>query len=127
MQIDDLVGKYIKVREKKSLLKAAYDLDVARYEKLQETIESLLLLRFEEMGVDSVKTSAGTAYTTTRTSASMADWGTFRQFCEMQEDPFMFLDRKANKAACEEYKASNDDLPPGINWTETRVVNFRRA
>ena len=30
------------------------------------------------------------------------------------------------KTAVEQFKAVNDDLPPGVNWAETQVVNFRR-
>jgi hypothetical protein len=127
MKMDDLVLKYIQTREKKSQLKAAYDADKGKYDTLQDKIEALLLLRFKELGIDSIKTEFGTAYSSTLTSATMADWDAFRTFCQAQADPFQFLDRKANKSAVEQYRASNDELPPGINWSETRTVNFRRA
>ena len=127
MTMDDLVQKFIQLREKKSQLKAKYDAEVARYDDLQTKIEALLLLRFSEMGIDSVKTEQGTAYSSTRTSASMADWDSFKTFCTAQEDPYQYLDRRANKTAIEQYRAANDDLPPGINWSETRVINFRKS
>lgn len=127
MKMDDLVLKYIQTREKKSKIKAAYDADKAKYDTLQDKIEALLLLRFKELGIDSVKTEFGTAYSSTQTSATLADWDAFRTFCQSQADPFQYLDRKANKTAVEQYRASNDELPPGINWSETRTVNFRRA
>lgn len=127
MKMDDLVLKYIQTREKKSKIKAAYDADKAKYDTLQDKIEALLLIRFKELGIDSVKTEFGTAYSSTQTSATMADWDLFRTFCQSQDDPFQYLDRKANKTAVEQYRASNDELPPGINWSETRTVNFRRG
>lgn len=127
MKIDSLVEKYIQVREKKSQLKAKYEDEVSRYDQLQDKIEALLLIKFGELGVDSVKTGMGTAYTSTRTSASMADWDSFRSFCAAQEDPYQYLDRRVNKTAVEQYRAANEDLPPGVNWSETRVVNFRRS
>lgn len=127
MKMDDLVQKFIQLRTKKSQLKAAYDAEVAKYDNLQDKIEALLLLRFSEMGIDSVKTDQGTAYSSTRTSASLADWDSFKMFCEAQEDPYQYLDRRANKTAIEQYRAANDDLPPGINWSETRVINFRKS
>jgi hypothetical protein len=127
MKMDDLVLKYIQTREKKSKIKATYDADKAKYDTLQDKIEALLLIRFKELGIDSVKTEFGTAYSSTQTSATLADWDAFRTFCQNQADPFQYLDRKANKTAVEQYRSSNDELPPGINWSETRTVNFRRA
>ena len=41
-------------------------------------------------------------------------------------DAWEMLERRVNKTAVEQFKAVNDDLPPGINWSETQVVNFRR-
>lgn len=127
MKIDDLIAKYIKIREAKSRHKAEYEAQAAKYTEIQEKIEAVLLARFADMGVESVRSHGGTAYISTRTSASMADWDTFRTFCEAQDDPFVFLDRRVSKAAVEQYRAATSDLPPGINWTETRVVNFRKS
>jgi hypothetical protein len=128
MKMDDLVKTYIRLREKKSQRKADFDTDIAKYDELQDKIEALLLLKFGELGIDSVKTERGTAYASVRSSVSIADWDSFRTFCEAQDDPFTFIDRKASKTAIEQYKSANDDqLPPGLNWSATRVVNFRRS
>lgn len=127
MKMDDLVETYIKVREKKSQLKAEYEAKVAKYDAVQEKIESLLLQRFGEMGVDSVKTPNGTAYTSVRSTATLADWDAFKAFITQQDDPYFFVERRVSKSAVEQYKAANDDLPPGVNWSETRTVNFRRS
>lgn len=127
MKMDEIVQQYIKLREKKAQLKAEYEAKVAPYEEVQEKIEALLLAHFAEFGVESVKTSAGTAYASIRSSASMADWDTFKAFCEQQDDPFAFLDRRVNKSAVEQFKEAHGDIPPGVNWSETRVVNFRRT
>lgn len=128
MKMDDLVKTYIRLREKKSQRKADFDTDIAKYDELQDKIEALLLLKFGELGIDSVRTEKGTAYASVRSSVSIADWDSFRTFCEAQDDPFTFIDRKASKTAIEQYKSANDDqLPPGVNWSATRVVNFRRS
>jgi hypothetical protein len=126
MKMDSLVETYIKVREKKSRLKAAYDAEVKQYDELQDKIEALLLAKFGELGVDSVKTENGTAYTSVRSSASIADWDTFWAFVK-EHGAYEMIERRVSKAAVEQYKSANDDLPPGLNWSETRVVNFRRS
>ncbi len=127
MKMDDLVQTYIKIREKKSQLKAAYEASTAKYDEVQDKIEALLLRRFGDLGVDSVKTPAGTAYTSVRSSATVADWDMFRQWLMQQDDPYVFLDRRVSKTAVEQYRAANEDIPPGVNWSETRTVNFRRT
>lgn len=128
MKMDDLVKTYIQVREKKSQLKAAYDADKAQFDTLQDKIEALLLAKFGEMGIDSIRTEHGTASTARQTSTSIADWDTYRTFLDAQDDPYMFIERRPNKTAIEQYKSENDDqIPPGLNWSETRTVNFRRS
>lgn len=128
MKIDQLVETYIKLRAKLSQLDQEYEEKKRPFKEAQDKIEALMLARFGEMGVDSMKTQAGTAYVAVRSSASVADWDSFKEFLERQEDPYMFIERRVSKVAVEQYKAANDnDLPPGVNWSETRVVNFRRS
>jgi hypothetical protein len=127
MKMDQLVKSYIQVRSKKSQLKKEYENEVARYDELQDKIEALLLQRFGEMGIESIRTDEGTAYVSVRTTTSLADWDVYKAFCAKQEDPYGYLERRVNKAAIEQYKSANDDqLPPGINWSATRTVNFRK-
>ena len=126
MKVDELVDKYIKLRDKKASIKAEYDAKIEEYDKMLDGLESLLLNTFNETGMDSVKTASGTAYVTTRTSASVADWDAFFNGYILQNEAWEMLERRANKTAIEQYKAANSELPPGINWTETRVINVRR-
>lgn len=127
MTIEDLVSQYIKIRDHKAKLKAEFDAKVTKFDEVQDKIEAALLKQFNEMGVDSMKTGAGTAYVSTRSSATIADWDTYRVFLQQQDDPFVFLERRPSKEAIVQFKSANDDLPPGVNWNEVRVVNFRRS
>jgi glutaredoxin 2 len=127
MKIDQLVETYIKLRSKLSQLDQEYDEKKRPFKEAQDKIEALMLTRFGELGVDSMKTQSGTAYVTVRTSASVGDWDSFREFLDRQDDPFMFVERRVSKVAVEQYKAANADIPPGVSWNETRAVNFRRT
>lgn len=126
LRMDQLVAVFIQCREKKAKLKAEFAEQTAAISAVQDKIEALLLERFAALGIDSVKTPAGTAYSSVATTASLADWDTFKAFCEQQDDPFEFIERRVSKTAIEQYKAEHQDLPPGVNWSETRVVGFRR-
>ncbi len=125
MKLDDLVGTFIKIREKKAKLKAAYEEEVAKYNEAADRIENILLAKFAEMGVESIKTTKGTAYQSIRTSATMGDWDSFREFCERQDDPYQYIERRVSKDAVVAYKQATGELPPGVNWSETRTVGFR--
>jgi hypothetical protein len=126
MKLNELAEKYIILRDKKSQLKADYEGKVAELQSVMDKIEAVLLKTFEESGIESVKTSAGTAYRSTRTQASVADWDAFFGFVKENES-WEMLERRCSKAAVEQYRAANDDLPPGLNWREERVVNIRRS
>lgn len=126
MQMDELVAKYVELRDRKAKLKADYEATASKITEVQDKIEAVLLKQFAEMGVESVKTPFGTAYTSVRSSASVADWDAFLGFVR-QSDAWEFLERRASKAAVEQYKEAHEDLPPGINWSSTSVVNIRRA
>jgi hypothetical protein len=126
MKMSELVEKYIQVRDKKAQLKAEYDMKASKLDEVMTKIEAKLLEVFENTGMDSVKTEFGTAYTSTRTAASVADREAFMTFVK-SHDEWPLLEVRASKAAVEQYRAANDDLPPGINWREERVVNIRRS
>ena len=126
MKLSDLVAKYIEARDRKAQLKAEYDMKASRLEEKMEKIEVKLLEVFDQTGMDSVKTEFGTAYTSTRSSASVADREAFMEFVR-SNDEWPLLEVRASKTAVEQYKDAHADLPPGINWREERVVNIRRS
>lgn len=128
MKLDDLVEKYIKLRDRRAQREAAFKAEDAGDRQLQDKIEALMLLKFQETGVESIKTPNGTAYTSVRASATVADPDIY--FSWVRADPeerMIFLEARANKTAVKQFREAHDELPPGINWSETRVVNFRRA
>jgi hypothetical protein len=123
---DELVKLYIGLRDRRAKRKAAYENDDAPDAKKMETIEGILLHRLQTSGAESVRTNFGTAYKTTKSYASIADWDAFIQFVQ-QHDAWEMLTRGANKTAVEQYRAANEDVPPGVNLRTEVVVNFRRA
>jgi ribosomal protein S24E len=126
MKLSELVAKYIELRDKKAQFKAEYDGKVAKLDEVLEKIESTLLKTFETTGMDSVKTEFGTAYTSTRTTASIADPDAFMTYCKAH-DAWHMLEKRVSKAAVEQYKDEHEDVPPGINYRAERTVNIRRS
>lgn len=126
MDIKKIVEGYIKLRDKKAVLKKQYEEEVKNIDLLLTKAEGALLKHFDATGAESVKTAAGTAYKSSRTSATVADWDIFWGFVQKNE-AWEFLEHRANKKAVEDFKKENDDLPPGINWRSETVVNVRRG
>jgi hypothetical protein len=127
MKLDELVGKYILLRERRAKRKAAFALDDESDKALQEKIEAVMMIKFQELGTNSVNTPLGTAYTAIRTSASVADRDVY--FGWVMEDPaerLIFLEARASKLAVEAYRNANGVIPPGLNWSESREINFTR-
>lgn len=138
MPVADLVKAYIEIRDKKAQLKAELTKQMQPYDTALYQIETEMLDRMQQTGVDSMKTSAGTAYRTTKTSVSVADKAAFLEFIvdkvvdalrnkENAFPCFDMLDLKANKTAVEGYLSEKDELPPGVNMRREEAVGFRRA
>jgi hypothetical protein len=127
MQVDALVAKYVQLRDKKAQLEQAQKEKLAPVNAMLDKIEGVLLGQFDQLGVDSMKTGAGTAYTSSKTSATVADRDAFLQTFVIPNGAWEYLTNHVNKSAVEAYKAANEELPPGINWSEVRTLNIRRS
>jgi len=127
MKLSEAVSLYIKLRDQKAQMKADFDAQVAPLQEKMDKLEAKLLDVFNQTGMDSVKTEFGTAYATVRTSASIADRDAFMDFVKANEE-WALLEVRVSKTAVEQFRSANDDeLPPGINVREERVVNIRRS
>jgi len=127
-ELDDvsLLKLFIHLRDRRAKRKADYAMDDAGDKDKQDKIEVEFLKRFNDRGIDNVSTKGiGTAYRTTRTSATVGDWEELFDYIKDKE-AWEMLERRVNKTAVEQYRSVHDDLPPGVNWSETQVVNFRR-
>ncbi len=121
-----LVKLFIALRDRRARRKADYQLDDVGDKEKQEKIEVEFLKRFNKRGIDNVSARGiGTAYRSVRASAKVADWDSLLEFIK-KEGAWEMLERRVSKVAVEQFKAETDDLPPGVDWGETQVINFRR-
>ena len=126
MDDNSLLKIFIGLRDRRARRKADFSLDDVEDKEKQEKIEIEFLKRFNERGIDNVSSSGGgTAYRSIRASAKVADWESLLDFIK-EEGAWEMLERRVSKVAVEQYKAETNDLPPGIDWGETQVINFRR-
>ena len=127
MKLSEAVSLYIQLRDQKAQMKAEFDEQVAPLQAKMDKLEAKLLEVFNQTGMDSAKTEFGTAYSTVRTTASVADRESFMDFVKANEE-WALLEVRVSKTAVEQFRSANDnELPPGINIREERVVNVRRS
>ena len=127
-ELDDatLLKAFIQLRDRRAQRKPAYEADDAGDKAKQAKIDVEFLRRFNDRRIDNVSSKGvGTAYRSVRTSATVADWDELFGFIQ-QEEAWEMIERRVNKTAVEQYRSVNDELPPGVNWSETQVINFRR-
>lgn len=123
---DELVHVFITLREHRAKLKAAYDNADAETKAKQEKIQGLMLTRFNESGMESMRTKYGTAYKQTKSFATVGDKDTFFNYVK-EHDAYELLEARCSKTAVDQYKVANNDVPPGVNYREEIVVNIRRS
>jgi hypothetical protein len=124
--VDEIVARYIALRDKKAEIKAKYDAEVEAIDAAMSRVENYLLKLMTELGVESIRTSAGTPYVSRRTSATVADWEVFLDWVRSNGE-WSMLERRANKTVVQSWREEHNDLPPGLNWREERVVNIKRS
>ena len=124
--MDELVEQYVTLRDK---IKASDDAHKEKTRDARDYLEALngkLLERLNEVGGDSVKTKHGTAYRSTKRSATIADGDLFRTFVREQEQ-FDLVDWRANALAVADYIEEHEAPPPGVNFSTIFTVGVRRA
>jgi hypothetical protein len=124
LQIDELVSLYIKLRDRRSKRKAEYELDDAKDKGFQEKIEAKLMAYFNETGVESARTDAGTAFKSVKISATVADRDSYMPWAIEHPE---FLPSSVNKSAVDAYLESTGELPPGVNVSRVATINVRRS
>ena len=124
--IDEVVDRFIQLRDLRAQKVAAHKADTEAIEAGMKRCEGFILQHLNTHGMESIGTKAGTAYKHVTTSATVADWESALDFIKAN-NLWNLLDRKVNKTAVVEYRTENDDIPPGVNWREEAVVRIRRS
>lgn len=126
MTLDEVVKKYVELRDKKDGLKAEFDASVAKIDEKMKLIEGKMIEYLDDAGAESIKTQFGTAYTAESVSVTSADKGAFVDFVK-QKNEWGLADIRISKTGVEQYLEAGNDLPPGVNYRRERVLRIKRA
>ena len=111
VSLEKLVGVFIKMRDKKDLL----DAESKQLDSKMRQIKAAINDHLRESGLESVKTKAGLAYRTVKTTYSSVDWTAMHQFILEHELPDL-LEKRIHQKNMQSYLEEHpDDPPPGLN------------
>ena len=123
---DRIIEAYVALRDKRSELKKSYDAEDGVLKEKQAKLEAWLLGKFEEVGSDSFKSGAGTAFRQVDTKVSCGDWLAFWPFMA-EIGRYDFMEKRLSSKAIKDYIAEGNDPPPAVTLFNEYKVVVRRA
>lgn len=113
---ETLVKVFIKIRDKRSELKRAFELEDTKLKLQQEQITTAMKQRCAAAGHTGYKTDFGTVYITESIKVSCGDWSVFYDWVKQTPDGLEFLEQRVKSGMVKEYMDKNNgELPPGIS------------
>jgi hypothetical protein len=123
---DKLVKIYIKMRDKRSEIKAAFEQEDAAIKAQMEVVESKLLETCKVAGANSINTGVGTVIRSVQTRYWTSDWESMHQFIMENQAPEL-LERRISQTTMKEFITNHPDkLPKGLNADSKYVITVRR-
>lgn len=123
---DQLIAKYIELRDKKAELAEEFKLRNQPFNEGMEIIENALMDMLNAQGGQNIKTGSGTAYISEVLNVKVEDWESFSYWVQRFGTPDFFV-KNANKTAVKEYMDGGGPLPPGLSMSTLRNLNVRRS
>jgi hypothetical protein len=120
------VEQYVKLRDKIKEVKARHEEELKPYNEAKEALEVYVLQWLQALNLEHAATAAGTAYLSTRVSATVKDMSAFWDFVRTNQ-LFDLVDKRANAPAVTEYIQKNGAPPPGVNYTTMLSLGVRRS
>jgi hypothetical protein len=125
MTVDQVIGSYIKLRNKRDSIDAEAKQKTKLIGETMMKLEHHLMQLADAQGVDSFKTEHGTAFIKQSDYASVEDWDAVLGFIE-GEKAYEFLTRKVNKLAVRDYIDTHEGvIPPGMSYGVRRDIQVR--
>lgn len=121
--LEKLTRIYIKMRDKKAELGN----HVVKLEGDMAAVKTAILNHMKSLGVESLRTEAGTVYRTVRSQYSTSDWESMGKFILEHGVPEL-LEKRIQQTNMRVFLEENPDLlPPGLNSNMEYSVTIKRS
>jgi hypothetical protein len=121
-----VVWQYVALRDKIKAMNEAHEKLMEPFVAAQNKLSAVITDHLDKSSVESIKTEFGTAYKSTRYTASLEDPDAFMNFV-VSNNKFELLDRRANSTAVQDFVKETGALPPGAKISAMKTVGVRRA
>lgn len=126
ISIEKLTRVYNKMRSEKEALVAQLDSQIKGLDSSMKKVKTAILEQMKDLGVESLKTPAGTVYRTVKTIYTTNDWDSMGKFI-VEHNATELLERRLHQGNMKTFLEENPDvLPPGLNANSEYSVTIRR-
>jgi|TARA_R110000744_G_scaffold239941_1_gene357358 hypothetical protein len=123
---DKLTKAYIKVRAQRAALSAEFKERDGELSRKLDTIKNALLDYCEGHNVESVRTSEGLFFRTSKVKYWTSDWEHMHKFI-MEHNVPELLDKRLNQTNLKQFLEENpEDMPKGLNIQNEYTISVRK-
>ena len=123
---DKLAKTYLRIRAERSMLSAKYKEDDGKLIRQMDTIKQAMLDHCEAHNVESVRTSEGLFFRSTKKKYWVSEWDAIHKLI-VEENAPQLLDKRINQANMREFLEENPDLKPeGLEIEEEVTISVRK-
>lgn len=123
--INDVVAKYIELRDYKARIKAEAEVKTNALTEKMIKLEAWLKQQADQLGTTQFKTPSGTAFFKTDDFSTVADWDAVVGFV-VANSAWDLLEKRVSKTAVRSYLDEHKQLPPGVNYGTKLVLGVRK-
>jgi hypothetical protein len=124
--VEELVAKYIDLRDRKKAVQEEADLKVAAIDEEMKEISSVLLERCKDIGADSIRTGLGTVIRSVKARYWTSNWDALYDII-VDNDAFGLLEKRIHQSNMKTFLEENPDLhPEGLNVDKEYAITVRR-
>ena len=126
MDASKLVQVYVKMRDKRAELKQAYDEQDKELQEKMDVIEQALLELCKENGVESLRTTYGTATRRVQERVWAADWDAFKEFVR-EYDAVDLLEKRVHQGNFKQWAEEHPGVVAPVNIDRKYAITIRRS
>ena len=124
---DKLAKTFLRIRRERSMLSAKYKEEDGNLIRQLDTIKQAMLDHCEDHNVESVRTSEGLFFRSTKKKYWVSEWDAIHKLI-VEENAPQLLDKRINQANMREFLEENPDLKPeGLEIEEEVTISVRKA
>ena len=123
---DKLAKTYLRIRAERSMLSAKYKEEDGKLIRQMDTVKQAMLDHCEAHNVESVRTSEGLFFRSTKKKYWVSEWDAMHRLI-VEENAPQLLDKRINQANMREFLEENPELKPeGLEIEEETTISVRK-